>query len=62
MGKIFFTAWLLINGMWVHGSEVDGWHSFNLVTEERCQAALEYAAEHGPEGVKFTCERTQNGK
>ena len=58
--KLVFTAWLLMNGVWTHGSAVDGWWPVVAASEEKCQEYLEYSLEHPTEGVKFTCETLED--
>lgn len=57
------TAWLMIGGVWYHGSVLHGWWPFNMGTQDKCEQAIEYIAENGllaaPTGtteVHFTCE------
>lgn len=58
--KLFFTAWLMINGAWTHGSISDGWWPLAYQTEEGCQAALAYVERNPTSGVTFTCETLED--
>ena len=60
--KVVFTAWLLINGAWTHGSYEYGWWPYIMGNEEACQAALDYVSGKEPEGVKFTCETLEDSQ
>lgn len=58
--KIMFTAWLLINGSWVHGSAVDGWWPVQSRSEYQCMTMVEYSKSYPVEGLKFTCETLED--